>query len=840
MALNDVMTLHVEARPAPDRPAATSATAADAAPLSLRLVDAGAVAIPADGEWGTSYSHGTLAFQQLLTDAPPFLDAGELSRVQRQWADYIDHVVGLGNNGVVLPLFLELIDFEAAGVYRGEPRWHQRHAALRQAVRGLTSYASEAGAAPYLATDMVALTPPLERHLRALPAGMDAARPEFWQVYAQGLAETFEHFPELAGVVIRIGEAGALYNIPGWDYRSELYVDRPAALRAMLQGLLPVFERHGRRLVLRTWSIGLGELGDLHHDPAEYEAVLGDIVSPALVLSTKFTAGDFFSYLELNPTLLQGRHPRLVELQARREFEGFLAFPNFVGPEHGEALRAITAANPAARGTYLWTQMGGPLRAGPRSLYRRVGFWTWSDVNVHVTSRLARNPDADARQLAEEWVRSELLDDAAFAAAVADVLEASRVAVEKGFYVAPFAERRVQIGSFELPPLMWVFEWDAVAGWSSILSVMHHAIGDDRERARQEGFDAVAVVDFMIERLEPFAVELEACGARCAGMTQSLRYERSLLQTLAWYRAAFLDYYEWVATGDVTARAGWRDAVQEYEVARDAHRARYAEDLDFPAFEFDSADTAMNIAALAPEAAWLARAMLVALGGVLLLVRSRPRLPAAAAGGTVVVVLFVTVVACSGFALVPARETLLAAAAFGLVGTAVGRRDGSGLERRLVHGLLWCLPLAGLLLAVTSVRGPHWFWYQFWTDAAFRPLFLAALSATIVWAVYGMTRSVCRGLHRDEVGGLLLVAGAGTALLAAVVLRAPDLLRVLDEPLGVLPMTEAVRSGILTYGVLPVRWLQTAQGGGVLAAVVGLFLVARRRRGARDRAASPA
>jgi hypothetical protein len=34
-----------------------------------------------------------------------------------------------------------------------------------------------------------------------------------------------------------------------------------------------------------------------------YNTVLGDIESPSLVVSTKFTAGDFFSYLPLNPTL---------------------------------------------------------------------------------------------------------------------------------------------------------------------------------------------------------------------------------------------------------------------------------------------------------------------------------------------------------------------------------------------------------------------------------------------------------------------------------------------------------------------------------------------------------
>src|SRR5262245_31918107 len=167
------------------------------------------------------------------------------------------------------------------------------------------------------------------------------------------------------------------------------------SLQAMLRGLLPAFERSGRTLVLRSWTVGVGQLGRLHTDPRVYEDVLGEIDSPALVVSTKFTAGDFFSYLPLNPTLARGRHRRLVEFQAKPEFEGFSAFPDFLGAEHAQALRALRASNPHIIGTLLFTQAGGPLRAGPRTLYPLHGFWLWTDANVFVTSRLAVNPNAD-------------------------------------------------------------------------------------------------------------------------------------------------------------------------------------------------------------------------------------------------------------------------------------------------------------------------------------------------------------------------------------------------------------------------------------------------------------
>ncbi len=106
-------------------------------------------------------------------------------------------------------------------------------------------------------------------------------------------------------------------------------------------------------------------MGDLHTNPDSYEAVLGDLDDPHLVVSTKYTSGDFYSHLPLNPTLLTGSQRRIVEFQARREFEGFGSLPNDLVAEQAQALTTFLAANPHVEGVWNWTQDGGPLRAGP-------------------------------------------------------------------------------------------------------------------------------------------------------------------------------------------------------------------------------------------------------------------------------------------------------------------------------------------------------------------------------------------------------------------------------------------------------------------------------------------
>ena len=358
----------------------------------------------------------------MLLDEAPYVDAAAFQRVEQDWHAYVERMLAYGNNAMAVPMLLELIDFErvktadGSSVYGdGDETFRARHAAVRRAFGPLFEWTARRGMQVFLTTDMLTVTPPLARHLRrvapaASAVGIDAADPAVWQVYRAGLDELFDSMPAIGGLVIRFGEGGNLYNTAGWPYRSEVAVRDAKSLRAMLHGLLPIFERRQKTLVLRSWTVGVGSIGRLHIDPALYEKVLGDIDSPALVVSTKYTAGDFFSYLPLNPTLMTGRHRRIVEFQARPEFEGFGAFPDFLGEEWANALRTIRAANPHLAGTYIYSQAGGPLRAGPRMLYPLHGFWLWTDANVFVASHLATDPSADVRGLARQWASERFGD----------------------------------------------------------------------------------------------------------------------------------------------------------------------------------------------------------------------------------------------------------------------------------------------------------------------------------------------------------------------------------------------------------------------------------------------
>jgi hypothetical protein len=824
-------------------------------------VDAGAVGIPADtASWGTTYSHATHAFDRLLLDRAPWIDPGHFEAIRRDWTAYLDRMVRFGNNGVVVDAFMELVNFDRVGsgteVYGPTSSLRARHVAARDAFSELFAEARGRGMQVHLKTDMLALTPELERYLVEATGGLDASDPRVWDVYARGLEEIFEELPSVAGVVIRIGEAGPLFNVSGLDYRTEMAVRTPDQLRLMLTSLLPAFERHDRRLIFRSWSVGVGRLGDLHNDPEVYLEALGGIDSPALVVSTKYTQGDYFGFLSPNPTLAVGSQKRLVEFQARREFEGFGAVPNFMGGLHRDALRTLRAANPRIVGTSLWTQEGGPLKAGPISLYPLSGFWRWIDANVWITSRLAADPGLELRAATEEWVRVTLTDDPGAVEAMADLLLLSREATEKALYIRPYAELRVEIAGFEVPPLLWIQEWDQVGGWAAVSSTLHDLVGDEREAAVAQGFEAVELTGEMQARLE-------TAGSALAGhpdypdMVRSLAYQASLFETLARYRVAFLRYYRWTETGE----GDWRPAAQRFtELAREHHRA-WGDDLDFPAFDFRPALRGFERAERGMEAAWAARGLLAGLAGLLLLgvpgvARRTPDHPGKATAATLwtgttapwrlgddpvhspgaawavaVLLVVASAVAVLVVLAVDAPGAVLGVAALvavfaGLVGLTVG----GGSRKELAWGVAGAAPLlvaVAAVLAVVAVRGPDLFWTVVWTDDLLRGLLVSVACTAAVWTLLATGLRSVRTRGRGTVataGGTLVVVGGTLLALALLLPEAERALVALDDPMMILPMTRAIVNGITVYAGIPdvTGWLPA--GAGIALVAVGLLV----------------
>ncbi|SNT19081.1 Alpha-glucuronidase [Asanoa hainanensis] len=807
--------------------------------LGLRLTDAGSVGREAAPD-ETDYSLNTDVVGSALLPDAPWVDRAAAERIGAQFRAFVDHSLSQGYNGIVIPGFLEYVTFEGVGVYDDGDDHIGRNEALVAAFAPIFRYAADSGMKVYFLTDMLALSPPLERFLARTTGGLDATDPRLWAVYQAGLAELFERMPFAGGLMIRIGEGGAVYRQQGWDYESRLAVTTPEAVRAMLTALLATAGQGGRDIIFRSWTVGVGAVGDLHTNPASYDEVLGTIDDPHLVVSTKYPAGDFYSHLPLNPTLTRGNQRRIVEFQSRREFEGFGSLPNDLTALHQQALRTFLAANPRVEGSWTWTQDGGPLRAGPTSLYLRAGFWQLYDLNTYAAARLAWRPDTPAEEITRDWVRQTFSTDPATERAITGMLARSRAAVTKGLYIGPYADKQVKALGLEPPPMMWIFEWDIVTGDSAALDSIYAVSRDRLDEAIAGGDRAVALAVEMrdlVAATDPATYRDPALRQR---LTDTLDFQVDLFETLAAYRTTVLRHAQWLDTGDGTARQQWQAARAVYETRKAGHLARYGGDRDLPAYQFTAADLGTDRADRDPAMAWLARVLLalvllvVALGAAnrnaacraLWLGATRPwglgRPPDRATAASVVAIAAVALVASrlvyTWFA-APAHLVLVLTA--WLVFALIARALTDNRTWAVIGGVI--LLRTALLLGALAVRGPGHYWFEFWTAPTARAVYITVAFAGFGWLFVAVTLAQ-PGTRRRRAVGNTLVAGGGTLAVLAAGIAALGLERALtiwNDQLALLPWGLSRILGITVYLGIPTNLPLVALAAGVVTAAAG-------------------
>ncbi|MFY1671319.1 hypothetical protein ACN27G_15325 [Plantactinospora sp. WMMB334] len=837
--------------------------------LGLRLTDAGSVGRAADPDAfarGDDYSLNADVVGQALLPQAPWVDGAAVARIGAEFRQFVDHSVAQGYNGIVVPGFLEYVTFakvaDGHAVYPpGDPHVERAHAMVA-AFAPVLRYAELMGVKVFLLTDMLAVSPPLEAYLTRTVGGLDAADPRLWSVYQAGLAELFDSMPFVDGLMIRVGEGGEVYAEDGWDYSSKLVVTTDASVRAMLRALLDTAGSAGKEVIFRTWTVGVGAVGDLHTNPESYAKVLDGFDDPHLLVSTKYTLGDFYSHLPLNTTLLAGTHRRIVEFQARREFEGFGALPNDLGPLHRHALREFLAANPRIEGVWNWTQDGGPLRAGPMSLYLRAGFWQLYDLNTYAVGRLAWNPDADPARMTADWAYRVFSADPATVAAIGQAMALSRQAVTTGLYVGPYADSSVRALGLEPPPMMWIFEWDIPTGDSATLHSIYAVTGDRVDEAIAEGEQAI----MLARRMRDLVAATDPATWRDTGLrrhfTRTLDYQVNLFETLGAYRTMVLRHAQWLDTGSPAAYRGWRLAETAYRGARDVHRQRYDGDLDLPAYNFTAADIGALRADRDPAMAWAARVLLGLIVLVLLLGLGGRGTGGGAARGLLLgavlpwrvatlptpgsrvdrvlvwlvpaVVLVASRLVLTWFA-APAHllVTLGGWVLFALVARlVVGRRDPFHLWAT-IGGV--ALLRSVLLLAVLAGRGPGGCWFGFWTAPAARTAYLTVAFAAFGW-LFVATAGILRdryGLRRRSAAGLTVTAAAVPLALLSGLVGAVGLERALtvwNDQMALLPWGLARILGITVHLGIPADLPGHVAVVGAALAAAGLLL-ARGRRG---------
>ena len=156
----------------------------------------------------------------------------------------------------------------APGLPRGRPARRPRAGDGRRVRPVFCVRAADLGMKVFLRTDMLALTPPLEALPRADGRRARHRRPRALGGLPGGPRRAVRGMPFVDGLMVRIGEGGAVYerrlglllrarghhaSTPCGRCSTRAAGDRPSAA--------------DRDVIFRTWSVGVGAVGDMHTNP---------------------------------------------------------------------------------------------------------------------------------------------------------------------------------------------------------------------------------------------------------------------------------------------------------------------------------------------------------------------------------------------------------------------------------------------------------------------------------------------------------------------------------------------------------------------------------------------
>ncbi len=269
----------------------------------------------------------------------------------------------------------------------------------------------DAGIDAYAQSDLVLLPKALIARLGVARTYGDPRDPKTRELLRAMVAETFDRFPRLAGLVVRIGET-YLHDAPHHQGHINAKNDADATIIPLVRLLRDeVCEKRGRRLIFRTWLAFDKDLDTYLKVGAAVEP------HPLLAFGVKHCEGDFHRGNPFSRILGQGRHPQVVEVQCAREYEGKGAYPNYVAhgviegfeehptppvPGGPRNLRELARDHPETfAGLWTWTRGGG--WRGP---YIRNELWP--DLNAWVLARWAADPAVPEETLFRRYAAERL------------------------------------------------------------------------------------------------------------------------------------------------------------------------------------------------------------------------------------------------------------------------------------------------------------------------------------------------------------------------------------------------------------------------------------------------
>ncbi len=297
-----------------------------------------------------------------------------------------------------------LEQYDSSLVYSAEAKqWFEKQ---RESIQAEIARAKQAGLNVYYHIDLFVLPQAVkEKYANEIcdeNNKISLRKEKTLEIHRALFDEMFERFPEVDGLIVRIGET-YLHDTPYHIGNTAVQYGDPQREKEDFVLLLnflreEICEKHDRYLFFRTWDC----FPDRFHANAEYYLDITNRVQPhdKLLFSIKHTALDFWRRVKFNDCLTLGNHHQIIEVQCQREYEGKGAYPGYVmngvinsfkENANPKGLRDIIE-HPLIEGIYTWSRGGGWY--GP---YLKNEFWC--DLNAYVIAQYGVNPQRTEEEI---------------------------------------------------------------------------------------------------------------------------------------------------------------------------------------------------------------------------------------------------------------------------------------------------------------------------------------------------------------------------------------------------------------------------------------------------------
>ncbi|MFH1174795.1 MAG: hypothetical protein V1725_06690 [archaeon] len=505
-------------------------------------------------------------YHQYDTTSQPYVDTAKLAVAKERFIAYAKHRLAEGYNAFVIGDMQRVISLPSIDVYPVNSSYVIRAEAYKTFFNDIMRTPELENASFYLTSDYQFTDSFISAFVRH---DFSAENERLMQLNKAALEEVCTSMPRLSGIIIRIGEGGQFYTSSA-EYTSVLSYTTEQDISRLIDTLLPLAKKHNKTLIFRTWTVGIGKIGDLMYNPDKYDNIFRTYNTSHLITSIKNGEGDFFSFLPKERLLGRGSVQQLVEFQLRREYEGYGSLTNYLVDSNKDLLADYTTRKNFA-GVYVWTHFGGWDRANNQP-DTPAGFWT--ELNSAVFPLIVHNPAYDTDRALQENLQSTGAADALFA-----FVKDSHTIIQDILYVKAYAERPSRVRNVPLPTLLWLW-WDRPMDAHFALVHVYLQVKNVSEEASRTN---AALDRFMMHK------QAILNGTSTPFIRQSLDYQEKTLSFLAKYKLAFLSYYEFIKKKDENYLLAAQATAAEAKSLAMQLEHEYGKDEALPSMDFSDA-----------------------------------------------------------------------------------------------------------------------------------------------------------------------------------------------------------------------------------------------------------